>query len=81
MKEKEKLKKIRNCKEPTKVVESDLKDIQKEINMLKEEINILSKNRKDNKLDIYKRAGGILNRQEFADFLIDVLEYRKNLKL
>lgn len=80
MKEKEKLKKIRNCKVPTKDIETDLKEVKKEINELYAEIDILSKNRPKNKLDIYKRTGGILNRNEFVSFLEDVLEYRKNLK-
>ena len=77
MKEKEKLKKIRNCKVPTKEMESDLIDFQKEIDMLYTEVDILSKDRRRNKLDIYKRTGAILNREELVTFIKAVLDYRR----
>lgn len=66
---------------PTSEVEQDILDTQKEVDQLKKELDALSGNPVDNKVQIYFREGKISQRLAFISTLEQILAYRKKNNL
>jgi len=61
----------------TSEIEQDIEDIQEEIDQFEEELEVLIKDRKKNRLDIYMREGRIAKRKDFISKLQSILDYRR----
>lgn len=60
----------------TEQVKKDISSTEKEIDQLSDELIVLNKNPRENKLKIYMIRGHLLQRNDFVDKLNMLLEYR-----
>lgn len=64
---------------PTEEIEQDIKDTELEILQFQAEIDALSKNRERNRVQLYFKEGGVIQRKEFISKLKSILAYRKEV--
>ena len=65
---------------PIEEIKQDIEDTEYEIRDYQDELNILIRNRIDNKLRIYILEGRIINHNHLISKLNKILEYRNNNK-
>lgn len=75
---KEQIKQIKqNDHIPTDVIEEDIKITKQEIDRFEKQLDMLTNDRKGNRVEIYMREGKILKRKDFINNLESILNYRK----
>jgi len=68
---------MKNIKIPTETIKQDIKDTEKEIKDLFDELNVLSRNRIQNRVRIYFLEGKMKSRVDFVKELKEILSDRE----
>jgi len=67
---------VSNAHIPTSEIEQDIRDTEREIKDMEDELEVLMRNPPEHKVRIYFLNGGLSKRRNFVARLQEILEYR-----